>query len=98
MGESRPPWKAELGIRVPRLESTIVNAADMDMERSCMERCRRGSGSLGTVLAESDDFLDRIEEFGSTYVLEWSAKDDEVGELLEAELRSAVVSTCKGLV
>ena len=65
------------------------------MDRSCMERCRRGCGSLGTVLADSDDFLDTIDE-PSTSVLEWSAMDDEVGEAAQVDICSAAVSTCRG--
>lgn len=60
-----------------------------------MERCRRGSGSLGTVLADSDDFLDTMDE-PSTSVLEWSAMDDEVGEAPEVDSCSAAVTTCRG--
>ena len=75
-----------------REEEGLV-AADMDIERSWLERSRWGTESLGMVRVESEDRREAKAD-RSGWRAGVSAAADETGETLAVEERT-LVSTCR---
>ena len=85
VGELRPPCSAcGIGGR-DRASNTVridVDAADIDIDRSCVVRSRRKAGPLGIVRAESDDRRVVV-----VAAIEWSTRVEEAGEVLMRDKR-----------
>lgn len=100
-GEFRPSCNDGIGGREVRFCSNTVRigvvAADIDIDLSCAVRSRRPPGSLGTVLADSEDRREDVTDAWSISVIEGS--DEDTGEVLITEERidaAAPTSTCNG--